>query len=189
MCISQLFNNASVSAFFGAFFAFILVYLNDKRRLIRKKKLLYRQIDVNKQQADLKRKTIRQNRNDLSVNNIIQPAPIFNFQVTLLKAFEMETLDLFKDNELIAFEGICFYLEATDGILNEVYEYSVKIKELVNQGLSLESDSDEMIKHKNNLLRLFNEAEANLVIIDKMCNSFLKKNYDEILAGAKSINA
>jgi len=45
--IDEIFNNTTVGAFFGAFFAFLLVILTDFRRERRKRKLLDSLLKVN----------------------------------------------------------------------------------------------------------------------------------------------
>jgi hypothetical protein len=123
-------NNASIAAFLGAFAAFFLVALTDWRRNRRKKKILFRQITINKQLAEKKKQSIQNNLKALTDHNKIIPSPIMRFSIDDINRLKSETLDFLTTNEKLSLDAIIYTMEAIDGLIKSVENKVSRIDEL-----------------------------------------------------------
>jgi len=117
----RFFNNQSVGAFFGAFAAFVLVMLNDWRRDLRKVRNLRAEVEMNLADAQAKLETVRSNRSLMREHNQVVPAPILNFNTTLIRSMTADVLSRLSMDQRRALEAVCYFMEATDELLLGAY--------------------------------------------------------------------
>ncbi len=122
--IGQLLNNESVAqsiaASFGAFVAFILVILNDWRRERKKVRHIRAEIEMNLSLARGKLETVCSNRDLMRESNRVIAVPIIKFNTILIRQLCADVLDHLSLDQRRSIEAICYGLEATDGILEEI---------------------------------------------------------------------
>ena len=111
--MSELFANASVSAFLGAFSAFVLVIITDRRRLYRKRSVLRNVISDNGDHAKFKVDSVERNLGFVKSGKII-PAPIMEFPVDTIRALQFEVIDILDANQNQAVSALIYWMTATD---------------------------------------------------------------------------
>jgi hypothetical protein len=169
-------NNASVSAFIGAFVAFILVILTDARRRRRKLHQLRILIADCREHAVRKLETVKTNLEMLRENRFV-PAPIMRFPVDSIRQLRPEVIDLIKSDENRSIDALFYWMEAIDGILDEAYEESRELVRVVEAN----GPNQERTRRGEKMLRLYSEAEKNLGYLTLMFESFASRKYDAIL--------
>jgi hypothetical protein len=170
--IEKVFNNQSVGAFVGAAAAFMLVALNDWRRDLRKVRNIRGEIEMNLGLARSKLETVRKNRDALRTHNKVIPAPILKFNTTLIRELAALVLDRLTPDQRRAIEGICYNMEATDKLLESVYN-------IANQFRT--APDPERIQKADQLLQEYGDTIVNLKRIIEMCDYYLDKRYSTIL--------
>lgn len=158
-------NNAAVAAFVGAFSAFFLVVANDWRRNRRKVKLIRNEISLNKDHAKDKLETIKRNRSLVTEHNRIISAPIIKFNSPVIKQLATEVLDRFSSDQRRALDAICYTMEATDGLLDSVFDKTHKINA---------QDRKDSI---DRLIIDYNDAIVNLGRLIEMCGNYEKGQF------------
>jgi hypothetical protein len=194
MCIEQFFNNASVGSFFGAFFAFILVVITDRRRNNIKKKQVIKLIQLNVIIINDKIKRINQHKDNIDKKGHLYPGEMLHFQTEEIRALSLQVIDLFKPNEKLALDSICHHMKSVDDLLDEV-------NNLVNQFIKLGTEiKKENIngKTKESLEKLakinveiediiktiktrYEESLINLVNLIKTTEYYIKGEFNKIL--------
>jgi hypothetical protein len=169
-------NNASVSAFLGAFVAFILVILTDARRRRRKLRQLRILINDNGEHASRKLQTVQTNLAMLRENRFVR-APVMKFPVDSLRQLRPEVIDLIKSEENRSIDALLYWMEATDGLLDEAYQESRELTRLAEAG----GPNDERARRGERMLRLYTEAEKNLGHLSGMFKGFASRRFDTIL--------
>jgi hypothetical protein len=172
----QFLNNASVAAFLGAFSALLLIVLNDWRRRHRSKTQLRYLVSDNIDHARAKLTSVERNLAMLSDNQFVA-VQIMPFPVLALKNKQIEVIDLLDSNENRGLDALLYWMEAIDGLLAE---YRATANELRR---AVESEADNAIR-----LRLaarmktdLEDAQRNLGILIRLCESFVSGKYYEIL--------
>jgi hypothetical protein len=171
--VARFLNNQSVGAFLGAFAAFMLVVINDWRRDRRKVRNIRAEIVMNLLHAQAKLETVRRNRNALRQQNQVVPAPIMKFNTTILRQLVAETLDRVTGDQRLAVDAICYHMEATDGLLQEILA-------LVTQLDGTLAQSDRVLP-LDRLVVLYGDAIVNLKRIIEMCGNYRNKDYATIV--------
>ncbi len=171
--ISNFFNNQSVGAFLGAFAAFGLVVLNDRRRELRKVHHLRAEIEVNLANARAKLETVRHNRTLMRQKNLVMPAPILIFNTSFIRQLSAEVLDRLTLDQRRAIDALCYTMEATDGLLEEAYSLA--------KSLSGAHSQADRIKMADRLLIDFGDAIVNLKRLIEMCDNYLLEKYTIIV--------
>ena len=128
-CIKDFFNNQSVGAFVGAFSAFALVVLNDRRRDGRKVKNLRAEIEMSVAHAKGKLESVRNNRALIREHNRVMAAPILAFNTILIRELTAEVLSRLTLHQRRAIDALCYTMEATDEILGGAYHMAKKFSE------------------------------------------------------------
>lgn len=105
--IFDFFNNQSVGAFLGAFAAFGLVIINDRRRELRKVRNVKAEVEVNLANAQAKLETVRRNRALLREQNRVMPAPILKFNTAFIRQLSAEVLDRLTLDQRRAIDALC----------------------------------------------------------------------------------
>jgi hypothetical protein len=165
--ISNFFNNQSVGAFLGAFAAFGLVVLNDRRRELRKVHHLRAEIEVNLANARAKLETVRHNRILMRQQNLVIPAPILIFNTSFIRQLSAEVLDRLTLDQRRAIDALCYTMEATDGLLEEAYSLA--------KSLSGAHSQADRIMMADRLLIDFGDGIVNLKRLIEMCDNSLRK--------------
>ena len=168
-------NNASVSAFIGAFVAFILVILTDarRRRKLRQLRLL---IADNREHALRKIETVKTNLEMLRENRFV-PAPIMRFPVESIRQLRPEVIDLIKSDENRSIDALFYWIEAIDGLLDEAHEQSRELVRIVEAN----GPNHERNRRGEKMLSLYSEAEKNLGYLAGMFESFASRKFETIL--------
>ncbi len=171
--ISNFFNNQSVGAFLGAFAAFGLVVLNDRRRELRKVHHLRAEIEVNLANARAKLETVRHNRTLMRQQNLVMPAPILIFNTSFIRQLSAEVLDRLTLDQRRAIDALCYTMEATDGLMEEAYRIAKSLS-----GAHTQADRNKMA---DRLLIDFGDAIVNLKRLIEMCDNYLLEKYTIIV--------
>jgi len=194
MCIEQFFNNASIGSFLGAFFAFFLVVVTDWRRNKRKKKLILKQIQLNRIIVKNKIETINNHKNTITQKGQLYPGKLLPFQTEEIKTLSLAVIDQFKPEEKLALDAISHHMRSTDELLDEVNNM---INEFINLNIKIKKEYvGENSKEKTeNLMKIniemenliatiktrYEESIINLKNLDKSTNHYLNGNFDKIL--------
>lgn len=171
--IDVILNNQSISAFLGAFFAFLLVALNDYRRDRKKIKNLRAEIEINLFLAKDKLESVRSNRAILEKNNQVIPARIMRFNTALIHQFSTDILNYLTIDQRRAIGALCYLMEEIDNLLNGVYEQAERLTHPLGQA------ERELIKGR--LLIDYGDTIANIKRFIDMCEIYLEEKFSEIL--------
>ena len=172
--IQGFFNNQSVGAFVGAFSAFILVVLNDRRRDGRKVKNLCAEIEMSLAHAKGKLASVRSNRALMRENNRVIAAPILAFNTALIRQLTAEVLSRLTLTQRRAIDAICYSMEATDEILEEAYHMAKRFSVPLGQ--------PERIAAADRLLIDYGDAIVNLKRLMEMCENYIAEKYETIVS-------
>jgi len=165
----DFFNNASTAAFLGAVFAYLLVQLTDRRRLRRKRDLLYRVLQVNHGHCEGKIVAVTTNKQMLIQDNTVLPAPFLRFGVDDVKALKMDTLDQLTSTEVRALDGLCYTMTEVDNILTLIYDLARAVYKLVTEN----APAEEQQATAKKLLTEYDSALVNLRRLKQMLELFL----------------
>ena len=171
-CIERVLNNQSFGAFVGACAAFFLVMLNDRRRERKKVANICAEIEMNLNLANAKLETVRRNRNALRKESRIIPAPILKFNTLLIRQLAAEVLGRLTLDQRRSVEALCYTMEATDGILEEIYTLTKRVREPL-EGIDLRSAI-------MNLGTEYDDAIVNLKRLNEMCQKYVDGQYRSI---------
>ena len=188
MCIEaskifEVFNNASVSAFLGAFAAYFLVAFTDWRRRRLKVTLLHRRVEINKELAQAKLETARTNIAMVEEDGRFMSAPVMRFPAEDVRILQREALDMLTATNLHALDALIYWMEAIDGLFQEAYVASRELEELAK---AQAPDKDRIVKAKA-LLREYKAAERNLVEFIELSDHYINGNPEKILGFKKAI--
>lgn len=172
-CIKDFFNNQSVGAFVGAFSAFALVVLNDRRRDSRKVKNLRAEIEMSLSHAKGKLESVRNNRALMREHNRVMAAPILAFNTALIRELTAEVLSRLTLHQRRAIDALCYTMEATDEILEGAYHMAKSFSGPLGQA--------ERITTAERLLVEYDDAIVNLKRLMEMCENYIAKNYETIV--------
>ncbi len=172
--VADFFNNQSVGAFLGAFAAFLLVAANDWRRERRKVKTLRAEIEVNQAHASAKLETARRMRALMREHNRVIPAPILHFNTTFTRQLAAEVLHHLSLDQRRAVEGLCYTMEAIDGLLDESLALAQRFTGPLGQA--------DQIATAEHLLKNWSDIIANLKRLVEMCSEYLAGNYSQLVS-------
>ena len=171
--VAEFFNNQSVGAFLGAFAAFLLVFANDSRRERRKIKTLRAEIEVNLADAQAKLETARRMRALMRENNRVMPAPVLRFNTTFTRQLAGEVLHHLSIDQRRAVEGLCYTMEAIDGLLAESLDLARRFTTPLGQA--------DRLAVGEHLLSNWSDSIANLKRLVEMCEHYLAGRYNELV--------
>lgn len=169
----RILNNQSVGAFLGAFAAFCLVVLNDWRRERRKVRTLRAEFQVCRSHTSAKLETVRTSLVRVREHNSVSPAPVMPFNVTVVRQLTAETIDRLSQEQRRAVDGLCYRMEATDGLLEETYQVAIRLSGPLGQ-------ADRMSLAERLVINL-KDVIVNLKVLDFMLSSYIDGNYDAVL--------
>jgi hypothetical protein len=170
--IERVLNNQSFGAFVGACAAFMLVVLNDWRRERKKVANICGEIEMNLDLANAKLETVRRNRKALRKESRIIPAPILKFNTLLIRQLAAEVLGRLTLDQRRSLEALCYTMEATDGILEEVYALTKRAREPL-EGVNLRSTVTTLGTE-------YDDAIVNLKRLSEMCQKYVAGRYRSI---------
>src|ERR1700694_3210364 len=104
--VLEFLENKSVAAFMGAFAAFVLVIVTDRRRERRKVKNIRSEVELNLELAKGKLESVRSNRALMREHNRVMPAPILRFNTTLIRQLAAEVLSRLSLDQRRALEAL-----------------------------------------------------------------------------------
>lgn len=171
--IADFFNNQSISAFLGAFSAFILVAANDWRRERRKIKTLRAEIEVNLADAKAKLETARRMRALMREQNSVMPAPVLRFNTKFTRQLASEILHHLSINQRRAVEGLCYTMESIDELVSESVESAKLFTGPMGQA--------ERLSIAEHLLVNWSDIIANLKRLIEMCEHYLAGRYEQLV--------
>lgn len=171
--IAQFFNNQSVGAFLGAFAAYFLVALTDWRRDRKKIRNLRAEVEMNLAHAKNKLETVRGNRTLMREHNRVVPAQVLKFNTALIRQLTAEVLDHLTLDQRRAIDGLCYTMEATDTLLDEIYSNASRLSGALGQADRLAS--------AERLLVDFGDAIVNLKRLAEMCENYIAGKFNIIV--------
>ena len=169
----NFFNNQSVGAFLGAFAAFGLVMLNDRRRELKKVRNVRAEVEMNLANAQAKLETLRRNRALMREQNSVMPAPIHRFNTAFIRQLSAEILDRLTLDQRRAIDALCYRMEATDRSLEEAYSHAQRLSGALGQA--------ERIATAAKLLHDFENGIVNLKRLIEMCSNYIDEQYAVIV--------
>ena len=172
--IFNFFNNQSIGAFLGAFAAFGLVILNDRRREFRKVRNVCAEIEANLAKAKAKLETVRRNRTLMKEENQVMPAPILKFNTTFIRQLSAEVLDRLTLDQRLAIEALCYTMEEIDGVLESAYGHAKNLTSSLGQA--------ERIFTAERLLGDYDDGIVNLKRLIEMSENYVSKKYEVIVS-------
>lgn len=188
MCIEgkkvlDFLNNASVSAFLGAFAAYLLVAFTDWRRRRKKVALLNRRVQINQELAQAKLETARTNISLIQEDGRFMPAPVMRFPADDVRILQREALDMLSASQLHALDALIYWMESIDGLFQEAYTVSRELEELAKS----EAPNKDKLKKAEALLREYKSAERNLMVFIELSGHYIQGKPDQIIGFKKAI--
>jgi predicted RNA-binding protein with PUA-like domain len=175
--MDDLFNNATVAAFFGAFAAFLLVAATDLRRRYMIRSLLNRQIKDAIELSNAKIETVRMNMALVREDNRITVAPIMLFPLKPIEDYRLQVLDLLSSAQAQALDVLAYWMKAIDGLLGEAIAVAGRVK-VLSQANAPDAESRALAEE---YLDLMGEAEKNMLYLVKMLEHYVAKRPENIL--------
>src|SRR3989442_4988637 len=117
LLIERVLNNQAVGAFLGAFTAYVLFVMNDRRRARRKVRSIRAEVEMNMALAKSKLEGVRGKRDELTKENRLNTSPLLKFNTALIRQFCDEAVDRLGSDQRRAIEAVCYAMEATDDVL------------------------------------------------------------------------
>jgi hypothetical protein len=171
--LERILNNQSVGAFLGAFAAFLLVMLNDWRRERKKVRTIKAEFQVCLSHSNAKLKTVRSSLNLARHENGVSPAPVMPFNVAIVRQLTAEAIDRLSLEQRRAIDGLCYRMEATDGILLETYQISQRLSGALEQA--------ERMMLAGRLIINFKDAIVNLRVLNFMLTKYIDGEYNAVV--------
>lgn len=169
----------SVAALVGAAAAFLLVILNDERRRYRQRKVLRRMIIMNKKLAEDKKQQYARNRELFVKKGLLIPSGLLPFPHQEIKRLQLEVLTILRDEEKLAQDSICYFMDATD---NQIRRNVGWIEEVIKYDGSTDLDKQQLAASiLGRVLDAYREVDVNLGRILNMLKLYEEKKYRDIL--------
>lgn len=173
MDLETFFNNQSVGAFLGAFAAFCLVVLNDWRRDGRKVKTIRAEFEVCLGHSSAKLETVRRLKRLAKESNGVTPAPVMPFNTAVVRQLTVEASDRLSLEQRRAIDGLLYRMEATDGVLHDIYQTSIRLSGALGQ-------ADRLFSAQR-LLSDLDDAIVNLKVLELMLRNYVAGKFGEVV--------
>jgi hypothetical protein len=173
--ILDFFKNPSVAAFIGAFAAFMLIFLTDKRRNKRKKQLVLQLLKNNYRLGEDKLWAINNIIETLKSKKQLIGGPLQPFDVQQIKTLGLEILDLFNPDEQNTLNTICFHLKEINDLLESVAE---KCELLRNRKIPHRDERAKILETINND---YIDARDNILRVQEYIKFYLSNDFQSIL--------
>lgn len=170
-------NNASVAAFFGAFFAFLLVMASSWLKRKQLKSTLTALIADNLDQARLKRKAVQANIQLVQEDGSVTDAPFMRFPVAHIREYQVQVLELLTAAQNQSIHALLFWMEQIDDLLSSATTKAAELKSLLRSGVSNEQQKGVAEQY----LELMRASERNLGYLCQLCEYFVDRRPDKIL--------
>jgi hypothetical protein len=171
--LEKFFNNQSVGAFLGAFAAFLLVVANDWLRERKKVKTIRAEFEVCLAHTAAKLETVRRNRTLAREHNQVSPAPVMPYNTAIVRQLTAEAIDRLSLEQRRAIDGLCYRMEATDGVLHEIYQLALRLSGPLGQA--------DRMHAADRLLIDLQDAIVNLKVLDLMLKNYVSGNFYEVV--------
>lgn len=171
--LERVLNNQSVGAFLGAFAAFLLVMLNDWRRERQKVRTIKAEFQVCLSHSNSKLETVRNSLNLATQQNGVSPAPVMPFNTAIVRQLTAEAIDRLSLEQRRAIDGLCYRMEATDGVLHETYQISQRLSGALGQ-------ADRMMLAERLIIN-FRDAIVNLKVLNFMLTKYVEGDYRAVV--------
>ena len=171
----------AVAAFLGALSAYLLVIFTDRRRNHRKKKLVQRLIIISQRLARNKAEAIKMNQRVYKEQNRVIPATIIQFSSPEIRKLQTEVVDLLTDEEKIAIDTVCYFMEAIDKEIDENVTLIYKLIEIQPRFASDPSLEPEGVSLYQRIGKGYEEILANMDRLIEMIDMYEIGNYEDIL--------
>lgn len=173
--LADVLDNKSVAAFLGAFCAFLLVIVNDSRRERKKVRILKSEIELNQVVARNKLDTARGNRLLIRDSNRVTTAPTLKFNTPLIRDLMAEVLGHLTSDQRRALEGLCYRMEAIDGLFAEAAEKATKLAPPSSLTHEQRHDTGKAI------VDTYDDIIVNLKILAENCGEYANGHFTEIV--------
>lgn len=170
--LERILNNQSVGAFLGAFAAFLLVMLNDWRRERQKVRTIKAEFQVCLSHSNAKLETVRDKLNLARNHNRVSPAPVMPFNTAIVRQLTADSIDRLSLDQRRAIDGLCYRMEATDGVLHETYQISQALSGALGQ-------ADRNMLAERLVINL-KDAAVNLKILNFMLTKYVESDYGAV---------
>ncbi len=174
MC--EILNNGTVAAFFGAFFAFLLVSVTDYRRRLRTKRLITHLVSDNIDLARLKSETIKTNLAMVKEDGNATGAEVMHFSVQSIRDCQFQVLDMLNSNQKQGLEALIYWMEAIDRLIDEAMS---KARQLIE--MDILAPQDQRMPVLNGYTSSLEECEKNLNHFIEMAGHYVSGNPHKIL--------
>lgn len=175
MC--EVLNNASVAAFLGAFFAFLLVVAANWLRRRQQKSTLTSLISDNLDHARQKRQSVKTNIELLQEDNKVTDAPYMRFPIRSIRDQQIQVLDLLSAAQKQGIDALIYWMEAVDDLLASATSKATELKVLIRANATLQERS----KSAERYLELMGESEKNLGLLCRLCEYYVDGNPEKII--------
>jgi hypothetical protein len=173
----DILNNASVGAFVGAFFAFILVAATDLRRRYRYRRLLTHLVSDNMDLARKKLESVQMNLALIQEDNKVTGSPFMHFPTQSIKDYQFQVLDILDANHKQGLDALVYWMEAIDGLLDEATQSANKLKQCIKRN----SSNAERTEAATSYIDVLGESETNLNILIQLTGHYVNGEPHKIL--------
>lgn len=175
------FGHPAVTAFLGAFFALLLVMVIDRIRRLKKRTLLRRLVIINRRLVERKVEAIEMIQKVYKEKHRVIPATLMPFAIKEIVSLQTDVVDLLSDNEKVAIDTICYFMEAID---KEVQGNVELINRLIEIQPKLENEQELEPEAINLYQRVgygYVDILVNLGRLAEMIDMFEAGDYEGIL--------
>ena len=173
MDLEKFFNNQSVGAFLGAFSAFALVVLNDWRREGRKVETIRSEFQVCLGHTAAKLETVGRMKVLARDHNGVSPAPVMPFNTAIVRQLTAEASERLTLEQRRAIDGLVYRMEATDGVLHEIYGTALRLSGAMGQ-------ADRAFAAER-LLSDLQDAIVNLKVLNLMLTNYVSGKFASVV--------
>ncbi len=172
--ILEILDNGSVSAFLGAFFAFLLVVATDRRRAKRKVRAIAAEIELNIALSSVKIDALRGMRADLKGRSAVHGLPLLRFNTAQIRQLTSDVVDELTSEQRQCIEALCYMMEETDNLISSAQSLA---------GLLTSAQPQEFIELSvPRLETLYQASIANLKRFNDMGALYVGKKYRELIS-------
>ena len=173
----EILNNASVAAFFGAFFAFLLVVISNWLRRRHLKSILTALISDNLDHTRHKRDSVRSNIEFVKEEGRITDAPHMRFPVGHIRDHQIQVLDLLSAAQNQSLHTLLFWMESIDDLLASAKTKATDLKALIRSGASEQEQSNVCEQY----LELMEDVDRNLGLLCQLCEYYVDGHPEKII--------
>lgn len=176
-------SNPSVSAFIGAFSAFLFLILLDILRNVWRIKVLRNLLSISDTLARNKYITVEQNLKRIEDKGELLPGSIMEFQIDGIRQELSIVQGILGSKKKMVIDGMIHRMIGIDNILNENNSKILEYRDMPSATKMINYETGEKKGDALVLLIIknFKEALINLEILQKMYSKYIAKKYDDVL--------